>query len=150
MKSLLYIGLIIIILITSGCWDRTEINDLAFVMGTSLDLADNGEIRGSVQVAVPITGQGTPRGEGAQGKFFVVSAVGKNSNEVIQGLQRKLSRRLYYAHRSVVFIGEKLAKHGIKDILDYFSRDPHSRLRSFIMVVKGGEGREILRSPLSF
>ena len=145
MKPFMYIGLIIIILITSGCWDRTEINDLAFVMGTSLDLTDNGEIRGSVQVAVPITGQGAPRGGGTQGKFFVVSAVGKSSNEVIQGLQRKLSRRLYYAHRSVVFVGEKLAKHGIKDILDFFSRDPHSRLRTFIMVVKGGEGREVLQ-----
>ena len=150
MKSFMYIGLIIIILITSGCWDRTEINDLAFVMGTALDLTDDGDIRGSVQVAVPITGQGTPRGESAQGKFFVVSAVGKSSNEVILGLQRKLSRRLYYAHRSVVFIGEKLAKHGIKDILDFFSRDPHSRLRTYIMVVKGGEGREILEVRYPF
>ncbi|MFD0694629.1 Ger(x)C family spore germination protein [Paenibacillus sp. GCM10027628] len=150
MKPFIYIGLLFILMTASGCWDRTEINDIAFVMGTALDLSDNGEFRGSVQVAVPIAGQGTPRGGGPQEKFFVISAEGKSSNEVIQKLQKKLSRRLYYAHRSVVFVGEKLARHGIKDTLDFYSRDPLSRLRTYIMVVKGGEGREILQVRYPF
>ncbi|MBD0382396.1 Ger(x)C family spore germination protein [Paenibacillus sedimenti] len=150
MKPFIHTGLLLMLLITSGCWDRTEINDLAFVMGTALDLSDEGEILGSVQVAVPLAGQGTPRGGGTQEKFFVITAEGKTSNEVLQRLQKKLSRRLYYAHRSVVFVGEKLAKHGIKDLLDFFSRDPHSRLRTYIMVVKGGEGRDILKVRYPF
>lgn len=144
MKSFLYICALFIVLIVTGCWDRTEINDIAFVMGTAMDLTEDGKILGSVQIAIPPSEEGNAGGGGEHQNFFVLSATGKNSSEVIRNLQDRLSRRLFYAHRSVVFIGEPLAKRGIKDVLDHFSRDPRSRLRTFIMVAKGTEGRKML------
>lgn len=150
MKPFMYIGLLLIALIITGCWDRTEINDIAFVMGTAMDLTDDGNILGSVQIAIPPSAQGGPGKSRKQEQYFMISAVGKNSSEVIRNLQDKLSRRLFYAHRSVVFVGEPLARHGIKDVLDHFSRDPRTRLRTFIMVAKGNEGREILKIRYPF
>jgi spore germination protein KC len=150
MKSFMYIGLLLIVLITTGCWDRTEINDIAFVIGTAMDLTEDGKILGSVQIALPPSAQGGPGKSGKQEQYFMISAVGNNSSEVIRNLQDRLSRRLFYAHRSVVFIGEQLARHGIKDVLDHFSRDPRTRLRTFIMVAKGAEGREMLQIRYPF
>lgn len=150
MKPFMYIGLLLIVVITTGCWDRTEINDIAFVMGTAMDLTDDGNIMGTVQIAIPPSAQGGPGKSRKQEQYFMISAVGKNNSEVIRNLQEKLSRRLFYAHRSVVFVGESLARHGIKDVLDHFTRDPRTRLRTFIMVAKGSEGREILTIPYPF
>jgi spore germination protein KC len=137
------------LLLMTGCWDRTEINDIAFVMGTSMDLGKDGKILGSVQIAIPPAGQ-SGLGGSTKEKFFILSAEGKNSSEVIGKLQERLSRRLFYAHRSVIFIGEALARHGVKNVLDHFSRDPRSRLRTFIMVARGREGRELLNVRYPF
>ena len=51
-------------------------------------------------------------------KFFLISAVGKNTMDLEQKLQQKMSRTLFFSHRSVILIGESLARHGINDILD--------------------------------
>lgn len=152
MKSFLHIGLLFTVLITSGCWDRKEINDIAFVSGSAIDLAEDGEYLGSLQILIPSSGQGLPEsgGSGQKEKFFVISAVGENINEMLLKLQKKSSRRLFTSHRSVVFIGESLAKHGIKDVLDTYAHDPHNRLKTYIMVVKGGKGREILQTKYPF
>lgn len=149
LKPFLYIGLAFSLLFTSGCWDRTEINDLAFILGAGFDLTDKGEYLLSVQLAVPSSG--IIGGGGAQHeKFFVLSAVGKSVNEAFQKIQNKSSRRLFTAHRSVIFIGESLGRHGINDILDVYTHDPRQRLRTYIMIVKGGEGRDVLQTRYPF
>lgn len=65
-------------------------------------------------------------------------------------MQERISRRLFFAHRSVIFISEKMAKRGIHDILDQFNREPRNRMRTFIMVVKGAEAREVLNIQYPF
>lgn len=134
-----------ILLVTGGCWDRIEVNDIAFVMGVAFDRTEKGEIEATAQILLP---QGGGGGEGAGGgdkkKYFVESATGKNLLEAEQRMQQKLSRRLFKGHRRVVVIGEKLARHGLKEMLDSLSRDPGSRLRTIILVSKGMEGRELM------
>jgi spore germination protein KC len=152
MKPFLYIGLLFTVLIISGCWDRKEINDLAFISGTSFDLTDDGEYILSHQIAIPSTGQAGLGGGGSnqQEKFIVTSATGRNASEAFQKLQQKTSRKLFTAHRSIIYVGESLAKHGIQDILDVYTHDPQQRLKTYIMAVKGGEGREILQIKYPF
>ncbi|WP_156410965.1 hypothetical protein [Paenibacillus sp. Soil787] len=90
MKPFLYIGLLFIVLIISGCWDRTEINDIAFISGAAFDLRENGNYMLSLQIAIPASGQGGPGSGGSNQneKFFVISATGKNANEAFQKLQK--------------------------------------------------------------
>ena len=47
----------------SGCWDRNEINDYAFWIGTALDLSESGKLQKSAQIAVP-AGFNSNKGEG--------------------------------------------------------------------------------------
>lgn len=150
MKVLKWMMLLGIVVLMSGCWDRTEINDLAFVMGTALDLTDDGDILCTLQIAIPSSAEGGKSGPDHSNKSFVISVIGKNGNEIHQKLQKKSSRHLFYSHRSVVFLSERLAKHGIENVLDIFTHDPRNRLKTYLMVVKGGEARNILQlnSPL--
>ncbi|WP_258171223.1 Ger(x)C family spore germination protein [Paenibacillus sp. R14(2021)] len=122
-------------------------NDLAFVMGTALDLTDNGKILCSLQVAIPAatgSGSATGGGSGNHEKFYVIYAEGKNGNEIHRLLQKKSSRTLTYSHRSVVYISERLARHGINNAMDIFTHDPRNRLKTYMMVVKGTEAKKIL------
>ncbi|MCU6791853.1 Ger(x)C family spore germination protein [Paenibacillus sp. WQ 127069] len=149
MRSLKYMFLLVFVII-SGCWDRTEINDLAFVTGTALDLTDDGNILCTLQIAIPSSAEGGMSGGESGNKFFVIAVEGKNGNDIHHKLQKKSSRRLLYSHRSVVFLSERMAKHGIDNLLDIFTHDPRNRLKTYLMVVKGGEARNILQlnSPL--
>lgn len=149
MRSLKYMFLLVFVII-SGCWDRTEINDLAFVMGTAIDLMDDGNLLCTLQIAIPSFAEGGKSGGESGNKFFVISAEGKDGNEIHLKLQKKSSRHLFYSHRSVVFLSERLAKHGIDNVLDIFTHDPRNRLKTYLLVVKGGEARNMLQlnSPL--
>ncbi|REE89010.1 spore germination protein KC [Paenibacillus taihuensis] len=149
MKQLLCLGLLANLLLLSGCWDRTEINDLAFITGSAFDLSKSGKYILSIQIAIPQGGTGSGD-TGQQEKFFVLSAEGSNASEAFELIQKKSSRRLFTAHRSVIFIGESLGRRGINDVLDVFAHDPRQRLRTYIMVVKGGEGKRILETRYPF
>jgi len=150
MKPFLQTCFLLTVFLLSGCWDRTEINDLAFITGSAFDLTDTGEYRLSLQIAIPSSTPGGGTGGGPQQKFFVLSATGKNANEAFEKLQKKSSRKLFTAHRSVIFIGEALGRHGINGVLDVFAHDPRQRLRTYIMVVKGGEAEKVLQAKYPF
>ncbi|MGO4269552.1 Ger(x)C family spore germination protein [Paenibacillus sp. TAF58] len=144
MKRWLRIGILLMPLVITGCWDRMEINDIGFVMGTGLDLMEDGNIRATLQISVPSPSSQTTGGS-SEDKFFLISEVGKNAFDIEQKLQQKMSRTLFFSHRSVILIGESLAKHGINDILDSFSRQPRNRLKTYVFVVKGMKAEDLLQ-----
>ncbi|UOF89589.1 Ger(x)C family spore germination protein [Fodinisporobacter ferrooxydans] len=123
----------------AGCWDRVEVNDLAISMAASIDSAPGGKIRYSKQIAIPgRMGGGTGGPPTSQGPpYTVLSAVGVDMKDAMQNIQKKLSRRLFLAHRRLFLIGEPLARKGIKDQIDEMSRNPQTRLRTNVVVTKG-------------
>ncbi|MED1792096.1 Ger(x)C family spore germination protein [Brevibacillus nitrificans] len=137
----------LILVFISGCWDRVEVNDLAFVTGTALDLSESGNLICSLQIAIPASTEGgsSSGGSSEPGKSFILTAEGKNGNDIHRLLQKKSSRRLFFSHRGVVFISERLAKHGLHEALDVFTHDPRNRLKTYIVVVKGSEARKIFQ-----
>lgn len=148
--KLKYIKLIIISIVSlfvAGCWDRNEINDIAFIMASSIDSAPDGKYKVTSQFSIPTGVESRQQELGSTlGKtYFLESAVGKNIFEAELLMQQKLSRKFFKGHRRVLLIGEEQAKKGIKDILDSFTRDPTSRLRTFLLVTKGTDGEELLK-----
>ncbi len=121
----------------SGCWDRKEINDLAFVLGTAVD-KEGSEYRTSVQIALP--GElGGPGGKGStDGKgWYVESKTGKTIRLSTLESQRSTSREFNVSSRRSLIIGDALAREGIGSILDVFTRTPQNRLLSVVAVAEG-------------
>lgn len=146
MKKLWLILWTIVILFISGCWDRNEINDYAFWIGTALDLSENGKLTKSAQIAVPADFKSSKGGGGsAQRANIVLTATGTTIVDLTQQIQDKLPRRVFLGHRRSIFIGEKLAKKGIVDIMDQFTRNTDTRMRTDIFVVNNGEGKDVLK-----
>lgn len=114
------------LLLLSGCWERKEVNDIAIVTATGVDLLDDESIRVTVLLAVPrLIGTTSAQG-GGESKLessagWIVSEQGKTVMDAFTGLQDKLPRKLFLSHNRTIVVGEKLARNGIFPLLDFFS-----------------------------
>ncbi|WP_197031376.1 Ger(x)C family spore germination protein [Bacillus sp. UNC438CL73TsuS30] len=137
------------ILFLTGCWDRTEVNDLALIMATGIDKGKNHSIELSVQVFIPRPaegGQQSGMSSGtSSGQTFVRSAEGKTIADAMARLQEELTRKIFWGQNEVLVIGEKLAKEGVSDQIDFWVRHSEPRIRADVFVSKG-KAKQILES----
>ncbi|MBB6283231.1 spore germination protein KC [Geobacillus subterraneus] len=140
-RALVLLLVIVTIAMLGGCWDREEVNDIAVVLGIGIDRVKNEKIRLTVEIAVPraISAEqtGGGGGGGSQGETIVRSGTGVTIADAIAQLQERLPRRLFWGHTKVVIFGEKAAKVGIREHLDFLIRHPQTRIRSNVLVSKG-------------
>ncbi|GIO62993.1 putative spore germination protein YfkR [Paenibacillus cineris] len=125
----------------AGCWDRKEINDVAFVIGSSVD-KENGMYRSALQIPLPgnLGGAGSKGGGGGTsgGKsYYLESKTGITLRSANMEIQAGNSRNLSFSHRRVLLIGEDFARDGIAPMLDQFARIPQNRLSSLVAVTSG-------------
>lgn len=135
------------LLAMTGCWDRKEMDDLALVMGSGIDMTEDGQIEVSLQIALPMGMQGGVQVTAKKPKpVMVVSAKGGVLQEQLGQIQQQLSRQIFFGHRAVLVIGENYARHGIDQVLDSMLRFPDSRYNCFILTSRGTTAKEILSS----
>lgn len=144
-------ALLLSAVLLTGCWDRTEINDLAIVTAAGMDLADDGKIKLSVQIFVPSASTSDPTSSaftGGSNQTIVRSAIGLNLADATARLQETLSRRVFWGQADVFIFGQKLAERGINEPMDFLTRHPHPRERANLFVSEG-EATEVLelRTP---
>ncbi|WP_274653130.1 Ger(x)C family spore germination protein [Paenibacillus humicola] len=143
--------LIVLILIPTGCWSKHELKEVGFILGWGMDLEEAGKYKGTAQIALPSALAVSQSGGGQAGRRYVtLSASGKSILDVAGGIQQKTSRFLFAGHRQNIFLGERLARHGLAHIIDEYSRNPNVRLRTEIFVVKGGTASEMLDANRPF
>lgn len=126
----------------TGCWDRTEINDNAYVVASGVDKGEKNKVRFSVQIPLPssLGGAGSSGGGGGtsgEGPTLITQGTGKNIREAMEDIQIRLSRQLFFAHRRVIIIGEDLAKDGIAEVVRAVFMQPQSRLSTYLAISKG-------------
>lgn len=139
--------LVMTIMLLTGCWNRVEVNDIAFVTAIGLDLIEDDKIRLTLQVAIPtkLGPAGGSKGGGSGNSTFLISETGITVSEAYRKLQGKLSRRIFFSQSRVLLIGEALAKKGVAHIIDFHTRYHEPRINSFIMFTKG-EASELINS----
>ncbi|MFC5448997.1 Ger(x)C family spore germination protein [Paenibacillus aestuarii] len=139
------ISILILACLLCGCWDRKELNDQVFDLAGGIDLDEGKGKRylATAQLFIPSkTGEGRAS---SKPSYFLETSSGTNIYDSIEIMQRYLSRSMTRGHRRNLFIGEKLAKSGISEILDSYTHDPDSRLRTDIWVVKDGTAMDIMK-----
>lgn len=140
---------LLICILLSGCWDRTEINDIAFVVSSAIDKKKD---QYRVAMQIPLVGQlggQTGGGGGTAGSktWYVDSASGTTIREANNKLQTSLSRTINTSHRRTVIIGEDMARDGVAPVFDILTRNPQNRLTALILVSRG-EARDILNTDV--
>jgi spore germination protein KC len=141
-RSITLLLLILVSTLLSGCWDRTEINDMAFILTSAVDLESDGRIRYTVMVPLPgqmggATGGGGGGGSSKGKSYYIDSEVGHTYRECHMKLQARMSRRMFLAHRRTILVGEEMARRGIRELFDTVPRSPESRMTTYLVVTKG-------------
>ncbi|MFE6076635.1 Ger(x)C family spore germination protein [Paenibacillus sp. NPDC057886] len=122
-----------VLLFSTGCWDRNEVNDLAIVTTAGLDLKKDGEIELSLEIVIPKEGGGATQQNNSKsktsGSTLIWSASGATIAEAASELQRKLPRAVYWGQLEMLVVGESLSRSQLREQLDYLARDSNIRLR---------------------
>jgi spore germination protein KC len=133
-----------------GCWSRVEINELAIVSMIAIDQLEDGNIKLWIHVVIPARAGAAPGGSGGgsggggggdSSPYITLSSKGLTVMEASRQIQLELPRRLFWAHARVTLIGERLARAGVGQVLDFFTRHRELRLSDYLLVVPGDVGK---------
>lgn len=120
-----------------GCWDRTEVSNLAIVIGTGVDrIPGNEPILLTVQIINPSGMKKGKEGGGGEQSFIVKSSQGKSLFDAIRNLSKELPRRLFFEHNKIVVLGREFAESGITDVFDYMERNKEFNSTNYILVAE--------------
>lgn len=146
MLSVLVVTLVSSLLL-SGCWQRAELNETAFVIGMGIDKAEKGSgYKVTLQIVIPSSISSQATGGGGGGVPIVTTT---QTVPTIYETQRKYSmgnsRNVYYGHIRVLVIGEALARDGIGETLDVIKRSREPRSDFYVMVAKDTTAENVLK-----
>lgn len=150
MRSLLLVFACTSMLLLSGCWDRIELNDIALIRGIGLDKKKDNVIEVTVEIAIPaaqLNQESSGGGGGGGGSTMIRTGKGVTIAEALEDLKERIPRKVFWGHSEVLVIGEKLAKEGIRDQIDFFIRYSEPRLRAYVFVTKGSAKDVLVLHP---
>lgn len=136
------IFIILLVMVTTGCWNRRELNDLAIVMAIGVDKQGK-EYQVSAQVVVPgeVGKKGTSVGAAP---VVTYQTSGPSMFECMRKMTTISPRKLYMSHVRILIIQENIAKEGLQNVLDFFFRDPEFRPDFYVAIAKKHKASEIL------
>lgn len=141
-KRVLIVLLILILLITNGCWDRRELESLGIVQALGIDSGPNPkEITVTTMIAIPSKLGGQPGGGGGGGGdepgVLKISVTAPSIYEAFNKINTMINREVSLLQNQVLLIGEAMAKEGIKKWVDNLIRYREMRRTMTILICKG-------------
>ncbi|RHW35800.1 Ger(x)C family spore germination protein [Lysinibacillus yapensis] len=143
--------LIVCTVFVSGCWDKQEIEQRAFVYGVAIDLSEdsstsNPEIKLTQQLIVPENLTNMGGGGGGSGPAFQnLSKTGKTLIDISRETIKLTSRRIDVTHLNVALFSEDVVKEPkmFEQLVDVFLRERDAR-RGIKLVIASGKAEELL------
>ncbi|WP_150275740.1 Ger(x)C family spore germination protein [Paenibacillus tepidiphilus] len=133
-------------LVLGGCWERRELNEMAFVLGMGIDKAEAG-YRVSLQVVIPSAISSQVAGGAGSGGVPVVeyAFTVPTIYETLRKFNLVSSRSAYLGHIRVLVFGEELAREGLGETLDVLKRSRESRMDFYVMVARNTSAENVLK-----
>lgn len=151
MKKFLAIILIICSLFLTGCWDKIEIDERAFVGGIFVDVLEDGkpksgdikpfyeqDMKNRLKVIFTIANPKALAGGGEEG-FVTVEAIADSIPDAIRKIGVRLNRTPFFAHSKVLVMSENVLKDEkvFKELIDYVDREPDLNAQVNVMMLEG-------------
>ncbi|MGG1555230.1 Ger(x)C family spore germination protein [Paenibacillus ferrarius] len=135
------------LILLTGCWDRSELPSKGFVMGVALDRTDDGQFEMTTQVFKPSQGLVGMRTSDKS----TVNIVTHNHtvSKAIRDIPIHLGRKTMWGHARILIISEQLAREqNVLETLDFFYRDHEPRLTTSLVIAKGKASKYLEIKPL--
>ncbi|MGB9887901.1 MAG: Ger(x)C family spore germination protein, partial [Moorellales bacterium] len=149
----LLLALAAISFLGAGCWDRREIDELALVSTVAVD-REKGQTVVTAEFFRPAAlSQQTGSGAGVTmtGRQSHL-AVGRGPTvfRAIEDIGVKLPREVRWAHANNILVGEEMARRGLRELLDFWDRDPEARRSTHLLLAWGPAGEIMRRAQSAF
>ncbi len=140
--------LILLCLPLGGCthdMNKEEIDSINMALVLGIDYKD-----GEYQIcALYSSGGGESTGAGAgPGKEEMVKGKGKTAYEALEDLKLNDKKNLTLAQTGMFLIGERAAKKGIEQSIDFLKRDETIKMEALIYIIKGEEAQEFIKKAM--
>jgi spore germination protein KC len=132
---------VVMMILNTGCWSRTELNELAVVLAIGIDTIDN-QYEVTVQMVDP--SQMTKTRVSDRSTVTTFSERSSTLFEAVRQVTTKASRKMYFAHMKLLIFDEKTAKKGIKESLDLLFRNYEIRPDFYLAVVRNKKAKDVM------
>ena len=140
LRTVFAIVLIAGITLCSGCGKSIEIENIGFILGAGFDRTEEGDVKVWIQIAMP-----TPnRDEIMNLRGWIATATGQNVFEAINNVSRKMAKKLFWGHATVLIVGERMARDGVDELVEYITRNAEFRYTSLMAVTSEDIGEILL------
>lgn len=133
--------LILLVLSGAGCWDSTEVEELAVMPLLGFDwVQENGQDQWLVtgRISDP-DGGGGQMGDSPKGvsKEKIIKGYGATILEAIDDMTKHSSRTPFWGDVLAAILGERAAREKLPEFIDVNMRFPEARPRTYVMVTEG-------------
>lgn len=129
----------------TGCYNYRELNQIALTSAIGIDQSENGEYIVTIQVLNTQKQGSEGSSSGEQPKFILYEQRGKTLQSALRTIVFQAPRRLHVNHMDILLISEKVAKEGMKDILDFFARNVEFRKQFLVVISQESDPKEVLQ-----
>ena len=139
--------------VASGCWDRTELEDVAWVQAMGFDKGPEGFLTTTMEIGVPRVlrgGMNVPSSGAGGPRYVTITLVSRTALEALDLVSLSLGRRLSLVHTQLFLFGEELAKSDLRPLMGAMDRF-REVMGMTLVAVAHGRAEDILRvntSPL--
>ena len=152
MKKLKLITILFITLLLSGCYGKTELDDLAYAIAIGADISESGDgsnLDITYQIAIPvkIAGTETETGKKTFTTYTVTAPSLAKANSLVNTIS---SKEIDLSHTELILYSEELAKKGLTGHINSLISNVDIRPRTIVSICKG-KAKDFLEkvSPVS-
>jgi len=157
-KRLLSVFMCLLLVFLTGCWDKIEIDDRAFVLAMVVNTAEKmqatspgkAEAGGLITADfyMPIPSKLLSTGGGVDA-YSVEHSDGKNLPMAVENLNMKFSRQMFFGQTKIILVGEKALSDAkfLKELMDFIEREPDMGREAKIAVLKGDPKKLLSLKP---
>jgi len=129
--------IITVLLFTTGCYDRIEVDELVYVVSMGIDIGTSDNLRITLFFAVPISvGVGPEPGE-IEKSTTMVTVEAPTIYEGVNIINSIIGKKINFSHAKLIIISKAMAERGVEKFINTFNKFREFRPDTFIGVSRG-------------
>lgn len=129
--------IITVLLFTTGCYDRIEVDELVYVVSMGIDIGTSDNLRITLFFSVPISvGVGPEPGE-IEKSTTMVTVEAPTIYEGVNIINSIIGKKINFSHAKLIIISKAMAERGVEKFINTFNKFREFRPDTFIGVSRG-------------
>lgn len=129
--------LLIISVITAGCWNYREVDKLSIVAGVAVDKG----LKNNIQMTVELI-QISP-GKDAIMASQTITMEGKTMFDAARNIISLSGKKLYWSHAKIIILSKEIASEGVREAIEWYNRDTETRENVQMLISEAASAKEI-------